>query len=123
LAIDALRLTARLVCEAVGLPLTATWDPAIGLAVLDVPAWLAGNDAAARLPAGWQVTSDSLAACAAEGGGLWLAKSVPPPPCPIGADPIKAAATAGWVDEHFPAVAAGLGEIGWAAPASLSGGG
>lgn len=117
-AIDAMRLTARLVSSAVGLPLAADMDEPGGPAVLDVPAWLGSSPAAARLPAGWRVTSDSIAACVAteHGHGLLLVKSVPPPPCPGGTDPVAALAAAGWVDEHFPVAAAGLVEIGWAAP-------
>lgn len=121
LAIDAMRLTARLVAAAVDLPLVTRSgaDAAAGPAVLDVPAWLAAHAAAAAgLPAGWSVTSDSIAACVAAtaGGGLLLVKSVPPPRRVGHDDPVAAAAAAGWVDEWFPRAAAGLAEIGWAAP-------
>jgi len=116
LAIDGMRLTARLVSAAVGLPLVAgVWEPA-GRAVLDVPAWLDGG-AASRLPVGWHVTSDSIAARVAveNAAGLLLVKSVPPPPCPGEPNLLAALAEAGWVDPHFPEAAAELGEIGWAA--------
>jgi len=117
LAIDAMRLTARLAAVALGLPLETAANRAVPLAVLDAPAWLAETGWTARLPAGWEVTSDTIAACVGVtcGGGLLLVKSVPPPPC-RGGDPVAAAAAAGWVDGHFPVAAARLAEIGWAAP-------
>jgi len=140
LAIDSLGLTSRLVADALGLPLTIGSQEDIRLAVLDTPAWLDATDAdgsrLARLPVGWHVTSDSIAALVAtvQHAGLLLAKSVPPPsdvvrPATIdreaidrGAgdrDPaatVEAAARTGWVDDHFPTAAAALTEIAWAAP-------
>ena len=118
LAIDAMRLTARLVCAAVSLPLTAAPPDSRGVAVLDVPTWLAMGSQTEALPVGWHVTSDAIAASVAvgHGGSLVLAKSVPPPPCPDGIDPLSAWARAGWVDEHFPVAAAPLATIEWAAP-------
>ena len=118
LAIEAMGLTARLVASALGLPVASGFDASDEPAVLDVPAWLAGGTVATHLPAGWQVTSDTIAACAAteHGGCLMLVKSVPPPPCPDAGDPIATAAAAGWVDEHFTTAAARLVEVGWAAP-------
>ena len=118
LAIDAMRLTARLVAAAVGLPLVSAPPDSRGVAVLDVTAWLAVGPRTATLPVGWHVTSDSIAASVAveHGGSLLLAKSVPPPPCPDGVDPWSALARAGWVDEHFPEAAAPLATIEWAAP-------
>jgi hypothetical protein len=110
LAVDALGITARLVAEALELPLVAT--PAKGTtAVLDVPRWLRG---AAALPVGWHVTSDSIAALVAAGwgGGLLLAKSIPPP-----AAGLDALVAAGWLDPHFPEAARPLRSIAWAAPA------
>lgn len=117
LAIEAMRLTARLVSAALDLPLVTGMEATAGPAVLDVPAWLANAAAPAWLPAGWGVTSDSIAACVAaeHGGGLLLVKSAPPPACASG-DPVAAVAAAGWVDACFPRAAAGLVEIGWAAP-------
>ena len=47
------------------------------------------------------------------GGGLLLAKSVPPPHAGL-----QALAAAGWIDGHFPAVAAAAGRITWAARVS-----
>ncbi|MFM7290733.1 MAG: hypothetical protein ACKO6B_05820 [Planctomycetia bacterium] len=119
LAIDAMRLTARLVAYALELPLVAA-PPGDGTtAVLDVPAWLAVASRADQLPAGWETTSDSIAAlvAATHSGRLLLAKSVPPLPCPGAVEPVSALAEAGWVDPHFPAAAASLTAIAWAAPA------
>jgi len=119
LAIEAMRLTARLVADATGLPIAAAAaEPAAAL-VLDVPAWLAAGDRAAALPAGWHVTSDSIAALVAvtHDAGLLMAKSLPPPPCPAGDPGLGHLAAAGWVDDHFAAAAGPLRSIGWAAPA------
>ena len=118
LAIDGMRLTARLVAEAIGLPLSATPPDDGKVTVLDVSAWLAVGTRAASLPIGWHVTSDSIAARVAveHNGGLLLAKSVPPPPCPDHVDPLISLAHAGWVDDHFPIAAASLVSIEWAAP-------
>jgi aspartokinase-like uncharacterized kinase len=126
LAIDALGLTARLVADAIGLPLVTAPppdQPAVPppagprIAVLDVPVWLTATGSPAwieRLPVGWHVTSDSIAAViAAElGHRLLLVKSVPPP-CP--GDDLPALAAAGWIDGYFPTAAATLNMIGWAA--------
>jgi aspartokinase-like uncharacterized kinase len=110
-AIEAMGITARVVAEALGLPLVRS--PSGGAhGVLDVPEWLRGY---ASLPVGWHVTSDSIAAVAARaaGAGLLLVKSVPPP-----VQDLEVAAAAGWVDPHFPTVAATLDQITWAAPVS-----
>jgi len=119
LAIDAMRLTARLVAARIGLPLSAAPVGSGGCAVLDVPAWLAGEPRAAELPVGWEVTSDSIAALVAlvHGGGLLLAKSLPPPCPPRLEKGLRPLAEAGWVDDYFPTAAASLHEIAWAAPA------
>jgi aspartokinase-like uncharacterized kinase len=116
LAIDAMRLTARLVAAAMSLPLVATPPDDGNVAVLDVPTWLAVGSRAATLPVGWQVTSDAIAAMVAveHRGSLLLAKSVPPPPCPD--DHLASLARAGWVDEHFPVAAGALITIEWVAP-------
>lgn len=116
LAIDAMRLTARLVAATMSLPLETTPPDDGSVAVLDVPAWLGIGSRAAALPAGWQVTSDAITARVAveHGGSLLLAKSMPPPPCP--ADQLVTLARAGWVDEHFPVAAGPLTTIEWAAP-------
>ena len=118
LAIDAMRLTARLVAAAVNVPMAAAPPEDDGVAVLDVRAWLGIGSRAATLPVGWQVTSDAIAATVAveHGGHLLLAKSVPPPPCPDNGDLLLAVARAGWVDEHFPVAAGSLITIEWAAP-------
>ena len=113
LAIDAMSLTARLVADAIGLPVVHGVEAAAG--VLDVTGWLRAAGPVAALPVGWHVTSDSIAALVASvtSRGLVLAKSVPPP---VGGDDLDALAAAGWVDAHFPLAAAGVAEIGWAAP-------
>ena len=118
LAIDAMRLTARLVAAAMSLPLAATPPDDDRAVVLDVPSWLGIGSRATTLPVGWQVTSDAIAATVAveHGGSLVLAKSVPPPPCPGGVDCVSALAAAGWVDQYFPRVAEPLAVIEWAAP-------
>jgi len=118
LAIGGMRLTARLVAEAISLPLTSTPPSHEKATVLDVPTWLAVGTRAASLPVGWQVTSDSIAARVARehDGELLLAKSVPPPPCPDHVDSLISLAHAGWVDDHFPIAAASLVSIEWAAP-------
>jgi 5-(aminomethyl)-3-furanmethanol phosphate kinase len=116
LAIDAMQLTARIVAEALCLPTAVSIDSTTaGATVLDTRAWLARHAACARLPSGWQVTSDSIAATVAgvTGRDLLLVKSLPPPS--PGQD-LAALATAGWVDPHFPTVADRLAAIGWAAP-------
>lgn len=112
-AIEAMTLTARLVADALGLPLVAT---ATGPGALDAAAWLRHTGQAARLPAGWHVTSDSIAALVAAetGRGLLLAKRVSPP---AGDHDLQRLAAAGWVDAHFPVAAAQLTTITWAAPA------
>ena len=118
LAIDAMRLTARLVAAGVSLPLTATPSDDGSVVVLDVPAWLGIGSRATALPIGWHVTSDAIAATVAveHGGHLLLAKSVPPPPCPDEGDHLVSLARAEWVDEHFPLAAERLSTIEWAAP-------
>lgn len=108
LAIEALGITARLVAEATGLPLAAAPETR-EIVVLDAPRWLRIDP---RLPEGWHVTSDSIAAVVAAraGGGLLLAKSEPP-----SATDLRHLAAAGWVDAHFPEVAGTAGRITWAA--------
>lgn len=112
LAIDALALTARLAAVATGLQLVS--EPGVAdAAVLDVPAWLSVGHRLAKLPVGWHVTSDSIAAevAAASGAVLMLAKSLPPPTTDV-----DVAAAAGWVDPWFPTAARGVPSIRWAAP-------
>lgn len=127
LAIEAMGITARLTARAVGLPLVEDMcDAAAGrrAVVLDTPAWLSRDDRLASLPAGWDVTSDSIAAVVAIGcdRGLLLAKSIPPPlwPNQDAAARIASLAAAGWVDRFFPAAADGLRFIAWAAPVTRS---
>lgn len=119
LAIDLLGTTARLAAGALDLPLVGGPgdDPA---AVLDVPSWFAGAARRARLPAGWHVTSDSIAALVAAEtrGGLLLAKRVAPPPS-VQPDPLAELARDGWIDDHFPVAAAELEHVAWAAPRSV----
>jgi hypothetical protein len=107
-------------------------------AVLDAEAWLASRRGAG-LPESWGVTSDSIAAAVArsEAGGrtLLLLKRVPPEdtagglsrsprgfrgglsrsPPRIRGDKPSALAAGGWVDAHFPIIAAGLW-VEWLAP-------
>jgi hypothetical protein len=119
LAIEALRVTARLVTEALGLPLSTSPAGDRAAVVLDAPAWLGADPRGRDLPPGWHVTSDSIAATVAAGisAGLVLAKTVPPPrsPAPDSGD-LAALAAAAWIDDHFPVAAAGLSVIEWAAP-------
>ena len=84
--------------------------------MLDAATWLRPSGQAARLPAGWHVTSDSIAAllAAETGRGLLLAKRAPPPEDGHDLERITAA---GWVDAHFPVAAATVATITWAAPA------
>lgn len=119
LAIDALAITARLAAEMTGLRLASAPADAGGGVILDTPAWLVESGRLASLPAGWHVTSDSIAAtvAVAAAAGLLLVKSVPPPPV---AGDLATLADHGWVDDHFPVAAATLGRIEWAAPAMLS---
>lgn len=114
LAIDCMGITARLVASAAGLPLAAAPTRDSQAVVLDAPGWLDSAGRADRLPVGWQVTSDSIAASVAieQAFDLVLAKSVAPP-CP---GDITGLATRGWVDGHFPVLAADLATLGWAAP-------
>jgi aspartokinase-like uncharacterized kinase len=116
LAIDAMRLTARIVADALGLPIVPSIDPPCsGPVILDAAAWL-GSHPSAGLPQGWEVTSDSIAAtvAAANGRQLLLAKSIPPP---CSGDDLANLAAAGWVDGCFPAAATAIERISWASPA------
>lgn len=115
LAVACMGHTAGIVAEALDLPLVAEPDATAGpTAVLDAPEWLARRGRLDRLPVGWHVTSDSIAAfVAAEcGGGLLLVKSVAPP-----LDQVGQLGESGWVDAFFPTAARHITWIGWAAPA------
>jgi hypothetical protein len=114
LAIDCMGVTAQMVASAAGLPLAAVPTRDSQPVVLDAPGWLGSAGRADRLPVGWHVTSDSIAASVAieHALGLVLAKSVPPP-CP---DDLTELAARGWIDGHLPALAADLASLGWAAP-------
>ncbi len=120
-AIDVMGATGWLVARLLGLPLVA--EPASQSArepaVLDVPAWLGRENRLERLPVGWDVTSDSIAArvAASQGSGLLLAKSVPPPV--MGEDTCEQLADRGWIDRYFPRAAESLDEIAWACPRSV----
>jgi len=116
LAIELMGTTARLVAEALAVPIVM--EPArTSAAVLDAARWLAGDDRLARLPVGWDVTSDSIAADVAvvTGADLLLAKRVPPPES-FPDERIESLMRSGWIDAHFATVAAGLPHIAWAAP-------
>ncbi|NDC54175.1 MAG: hypothetical protein EBZ74_07725 [Planctomycetia bacterium] len=119
LAIGLMGTTARLVSARLSLPLAGEC-PCTSAAVLDVPRWLAASEQGRHLPAGWHVTSDSIAAhvAAVTGGDLLLGKRAPPP-FPCADDPLGALVESGWVDGYFPAAAGPLGRIGWAVPASV----
>jgi hypothetical protein len=119
LAIDLMGVSARLVAEAVGLPLVDDHRIA-SAAVLDLPRWLDEEGRARRLPEGWEVTSDSIATLVAEerGGPLVLAKSLPPPDDGA-ASSLERLAAAGWVDRYFPEAAKGIAAIAWCCPASV----
>jgi hypothetical protein len=114
LAIEAMGLTARLVAEAVDLPVVTFPTTVSETAVLDLATWLTEGTGREILPVGWHVTSDSIAAATATtcGAGLLLAKSRPPPE-----GSLESLAEAGWIDGHFPAAACSLAEIYWAAAA------
>lgn len=121
LSIDAMGITARLVADSIGWPLAASPPDDGSPCVFDVPAWLDASERFAKLPVGWHVTSDSIAAFVAveTGCDLLLAKSVPPPAGGSrDAASLTDTASAGWVDGWFPTVAAGLSRIEWAAPLS-----
>ena len=118
LAIDAMGITARLAAEAASLKLAAEPTDAAGAVVLDAAAWLSQAGRYDELPAGWHVTSDSIAAAVATacGAALLLAKSVPPPES---RGSLASLAQAGWVDDHFPIAAADLERIEWAVPSII----
>lgn len=119
LAISLMGTTARVVAAALSVPLVVEC-PRMAAAVLDVPHWLAAAAHGDRLPVGWHVTSDSIAArvAATTGGDLLLAKRVPPP-ASSGAHLLEVLASSGWVDGHFPRSAASLPGIAWASPRSV----
>ena len=79
-----------------------------------------GHMVTRRGEAAAQGSMDSIAALVATelSGDLRLAKRVAPPPCPD-TDRLAALARTGWIDGHFPAAAAGLARIAWAAPISV----
>ena len=115
LAIEAMRVTARLVADAAALPIAAEPADAAGVVVLDAAAWLSLAGRYDDLPVGWHVTSDSIAAAVATacGAALVLAKSAPPPES---RGSLASLAREGWVDDHFPIAAADLERIEWAVP-------
>lgn len=119
LAITLMGTTARLVAAALSVPLVVERTSA-AVAVLDVPRWLAAFDHGARLPIGWNITSDSIAAhvAATTSGDLLLAKRVPPPSS-SSADMLEAITSSGWVDGHFARAAAQLTGIAWTSPCSV----
>lgn len=113
LAIDTMGVTARLVAGATGLPLLAAPAAAGASGVLDATAWLDVPARRGRLPVGWDVTSDSIAAAVAHdtAAALVLAKRLPPP-----ATDLTALAAAGWVDGYLPEAAQRVSTIAWAVP-------
>jgi len=113
LAIEVMGVTGRLVAAATGFPVVGSPAFGAGIVVLDTPRWWAASPLGSRLPVGWEVTSDSIAATVAleTAATLVLAKRVPPP-----LPDLDELAVAGWVDPHLPTAAAGLTRILWAAP-------
>jgi aspartokinase-like uncharacterized kinase len=120
-AIDVMGATGWLSARLLGLPLVAepSREPGREPVILDVPQWLCREGRLTRLPVGWDVTSDSIAACvaASQGGGLLLAKSVPPPV--MGEGDCQTLADHGWIDRYFPKAAKRLDAIAWACPRSI----
>lgn len=117
LAIEIMGVTGRLVAAATGFPVVGSPDAAAGVTVLDAPRWWASSPLGSGLPAGWEVTSDSIAATVAveTAATLVLAKRVPPP-----LPDLDDLAAAGWVDPHLPTAAAGVAGILWAVPRDTS---
>lgn len=115
LAIKAMSLTARLVADALGLPVVPS-PRVLSPAVLDIADWLATAECPPTIPVGWEVTSDSLAAVAAVASdrSLVLAKSVPPPPHAMS---MPSLVRANWVDAWFPVAIGPTTAVCWAAPA------
>lgn len=113
LAIEAMGITARMVAEATALPLVATASAGGTRAVLDAPAWLTTPAQRDRLPVGWHVTSDSIAATVAHeaAAGLLLAKRRPPPVADL-----AQLVAAGWIDPYLPVAAEPLVAVAWAVP-------
>lgn len=113
LAIEAMGITARLVAAATGLVVVESATVTSGAAILDAPRWCAASPSGSRLPAGWEVTSDSIAATVAveTAATLVLAKRVPPP-----THDLAGLVAAGWVDRHLPTAAAGVAGILVAVP-------
>lgn len=125
LAVDAMGLAARLLKTL--LPeadYVAAWedvrhsqDSAAGkrVVILDVKDFLRNHEShlpPQPLPRDWSVTSDSIAARVAQASGarrLTVLKSRMPP-----AATLAELAQSGYVDEHFPSVAAQLGEVRFA---------
>jgi len=128
LAIEAMHLNACLLHELLpGSQLVATLPPpcdsplpaerseprAAEFVLLNVPAFLRRSENEGhRLPASWEVTSDSIAAwvtIACEATELVLLKSCPPPPG-VGMDK---AIQSGWIDRYFAQLHRRLPRISW----------
>ncbi|MBX3414375.1 MAG: hypothetical protein KF708_16930 [Pirellulales bacterium] len=117
LAIDAMSVTAHIAVALVELPLVermATWEAsAAATAIVDVRHFLAEQEPrqpGERLPYGWSVTSDSIAARLATTLGaceLVLLKST----LPEATESLAAIAKSGFVDEHFAVAAADLPRV------------
>jgi 5-(aminomethyl)-3-furanmethanol phosphate kinase len=119
LAIELMGTTARLVADAIATPLVTDQAEA-SAAVLDVPRWLSCDGRLRGLPVGWNVTSDSIAACIAADmhADLLLVKRVPPPDS-THTERLESLVRSSWIDGGFPLAAAGLTRIAWAAPTSV----
>lgn len=117
LAIEAMAVTARMVAEELGLPLSGEQAATVPQhCVINPLPWLASGRFAG-LPASWAVTSDSLAALIATANSepLLLLKSVPPPAAG-GSVSLADLADAGWVDPILSQAAASVSGLGWAVP-------
>lgn len=117
LAIEAMGMNARTVAEALRLPLLRDLPHSpCQRGVVEPVAWLESGHFDI-LPAGWEVTSDSLAAmvaCLCQ-EPLLLLKSTRPPES-NGQNLLTDLAAMRWIDPVFPSAAASLSGLAWAVP-------
>lgn len=111
LAIEAMSLSAQLVAETLNLQLTTILETSKP-AVLDLIHSPSGLAAIQPLPQSWDVTSDSIAAAAAEKTAAELLLVKPAPPNALD---ISRLACSGWLDRSFPAASKKLPGIRWIA--------
>jgi hypothetical protein len=117
LAIEAMGMNARTVAKALRLPLLC--EPSHSpcqRGVIEPVAWLESGHFDS-LPAGWEVTSDSLSARVAVlcQEPLLLLKSTRPPER-NGQNTLADLAAMRWIDPIFPSAAASLSGLAWAVP-------